>query len=621
MKDKINKNKNINLNKNVRQKENKKVNMPKEKNNRNFDFSLNFKGIKSHLVIVFSIMFAIANIAISTIGYIGAKNNMKVIVKDQAQEKVASDLNAFKRYVNIYHDSITLKDGKLVDSKGLNLYKNTTVLGYVTQDMGDVGTIFIKDGDDFVRYTTSVKDESGKSAYMTKLDKNSQAYKSLIKGEKYSGSTILFGKSYQASYIPLKTKSGVLIGAYFIGVPMDEINAQVNAGLYKIATLFIITSIVFIILVNVVICFVGKSIANPIIKTAKESKKIQDLDVSNDLPDELTNRHDEVGNVARAIQVAVDNLRNVIKENVDISSEVSDSSNQLLASMDQLTESANNISQVIVQISEGAKQQASDVESGSERIVELGNVIEETKNHIAQLVDIMKEVEEIKNDGVNIVTNLSSVSNETNMATSEIYEVINNTNEKAKEIEKVSSMIKDISEQTNLLALNAAIEAARAGEEGKGFSVVADEVRKLAEESNRFSEEIQKIIKDLVKQISNAVVTMDRMKEIMSIQENSVQDTENRFKKISGSVEKSINKLETLNVSSIEMENKKNTMIDIMSTLSAIAEENAASTEEVASAVEEQTATISEVSNAVNNISDLSQDMKNSVGKFKYLKE
>ena len=615
---KINKGKDINLNKGNKQKKNKSKKVKEPIAKRKTNFKINFNGIRSHLVIIFSIMFVIADITISFIGYIGAKNNMKVIVREQAQEKVASDLQAFKRYVNIYHESISLKNGKLIDSKGVSLYKNTTVLGYVSQDMGDVGTIFIKDGDDFIRYTTSIKDENGRSAYMTKLDKNSEAYKYLNKGKEYSGETTLFGKSYQASYIPLKTKSGVLIGAYFIGVPMDDINAQVNSGLNKIATSFFITSIVSIILINIVIYFVGKSIATPIIKTAKESKKIQDLDVSNDLPEKLIKRQDEVGNVARAIQVAIDNLRSVIKENVGISSEVSDSANQLLQNMEQLNESANSISEVIIQISEGAKQQAKDVEDGSERIVELGKTIEETKKHLAQLVEIMKEVEEIKNDGVNIVNNLSSVSKETNMATDEIYAVINSTNEKAKEIEKVSEMIKDISEQTNLLALNAAIEAARAGEEGKGFSVVADEVRKLAEESNKFSEEIQKTIRDLANQMNNAVITMGRMKDIMLIQDNSVQDTENRFSKIASSVEKSINKLETLNSSSIEMEDKKNRMVDIMSTLSAIAEENAASTEEVASAVEEQTAAISEVSNAVGAISELAKDMKKSVGKFKY---
>lgn len=75
---------------------------------------------------------------------------------------------------------------------------------------------------------------------------------------------------------------------------------------------------------------------------------------------------------------------------------------------------------------------------------------------------------------------------------------------------KVINLIKQVADQTNLLALNAAIEAARAGDAGRGFAVVADEVRKLASSTRENVEEISKnllemsgTIEDIAKEVKN----------------------------------------------------------------------------------------------------------------------
>lgn len=70
--------------------------------------------------------------------------------------------------------------------------------------------------------------------------------------------------------------------------------------------------------------------------------------------------------------------------------------------------------------------------------------------------------------------------------------------DKMDSIRAILTSISSISRQTNLLALNASIEAARAGEYGRGFTVVAEEIRSLADQSARNTQEIEKIINDLI---------------------------------------------------------------------------------------------------------------------------
>ena len=87
--------------------------------------------------------------------------------------------------------------------------------------LGVAATIFACDGGEFVRVSTSVRDERGKRVLGTRLDASHPAVACLIDKRAYEGSMVLFGQAYMTRYDPIFDSGGSLIGAFFVGVEMS----------------------------------------------------------------------------------------------------------------------------------------------------------------------------------------------------------------------------------------------------------------------------------------------------------------------------------------------------------------------------------------------------------------
>ncbi|MBS1211090.1 MAG: methyl-accepting chemotaxis sensory transducer [Proteobacteria bacterium] len=83
---------------------------------------------------------------------------------------------------------------------------------------GDVATLFARQGDDYVRVSTSVKKEDGSRAVGTRLGKAHPAYSSINEGKSYTGKATLFGRQYMTKYDPIKDAQGQVIGIRFVGI-------------------------------------------------------------------------------------------------------------------------------------------------------------------------------------------------------------------------------------------------------------------------------------------------------------------------------------------------------------------------------------------------------------------
>ena len=139
--------------------------------------------------------------------------------------------------------------------------------------------------------------------------------------------------------------------------------------------------------------------------------------------------------------------------------------------------------------------------------------------------------------------------------------------------------------------LNASIEAARAGESGRGFAVVAAQIQKLAEQSNESSRTIEEITNTLISNSDEAVEIMSKVHEIIYSQSGNMTETERIVLEVMNGISTSLEKIEQIESTTIQLESSRNRIVQNVEGLSEIAEQNAASTQETC-------AQTTEVSNA-----------------------
>jgi methyl-accepting chemotaxis protein len=171
----------------------------------------------------------------------------------------------------------------------------------------------------------------------------------------------------------------------------------------------------------------------------------------------------------------------------------------------KLREALSVVSQNASAIRAGAGEISAASDDLSRRTEQQAASLEETAAALDEVTATVNKTAQGAKQAAGVVQSARSEADVSGGVMRDAVQAMSAIEKSAQKIGQIIGVIDEIAFQTNLLALNAGVEAARAGEAGRGFAVVASEVRALAQRSADAAKEIKGLIADSSAHVDSGV--------------------------------------------------------------------------------------------------------------------
>ncbi len=464
------------------------------------------------------------------------------------------------------------------------------------------------------RIVTTLKDENtGESMAGTQVSET-VVQNVLNDGAEHTDKDMMInGEPYFCCYIPLKNNDGSIVGIIFAGEPSSGIEEYIDRELWQTTGI----NVAVILLSSAVIFFFAGTLSRAVRREEEVLEKLAEGNLNIEVDEKLLGRQDELGSMARALKNLIQNLSGIINHMQESAGHLMHSGQSLDEMAERVNANAVEINKAVEDISAGAATQAEEIETASGQIMDMGNAIENIVRDVDKLNETSQTMKQAGDTSTAIMKDLVESTARVNEAIGKIGSQIYATNESAQKIRAAVDIITSIASETSLLSLNASIEAARAGEFGKGFAVVASEIQKLADESNTSAQTITDIINSLLADSEMTVKIMLEAEGIIRDQKEKLDKTQSHFVEVAAGINSSREDASMIEERTQICDSSRKTVVDVISNLSALSQENAASAQETTASMEELNATIQLLADAANSLRGLSDQMEAEMKFFK----
>lgn len=464
------------------------------------------------------------------------------------------------------------------------------------------------------RLVTSLKDKKGD--YILGSKAGDYLKKNVLEGGKdvFTSRVSVEGTMYYGYYIPVKqNNSDDIIGMIFAGMPVREVDKTINlvSGL-----LFLILGIVLILTILVSV-LASKEIASAIEDSVLVVQNMASGNLNVSINRKNLGRKDEVGKLSAGTKSLRESLGNMIGAISDNTLSLDVASQDMSNIAGQASDAMDSISENLKSVLESAKNQAEVTASVDDNVNNINMMLKQTGDEADGLSDAADDMLGTGREVDNSLKNLYNSNEEVLDAIERIRKQTSETDISVDKIKEAVNLIASIAEETNLLSLNASIEAARAGESGKGFAVVAVEISKLAEQSNAASADIEKMIMDLGKNSERTVETMEMVQDAINRQSDDMNNTRKIFEKVKDRINLVAKGVANIREATERLEGETTYIAEDINGLNAAANKNMENVKETMEAGEEVLKVVKNVSSMSVNVNTATNEMMQSVEKFR----
>ena len=467
-------------------------------------------------------------------------------------------------------------------------------------------TLFMGD----TRFITSVIKDDGTRNENTQMD--AAIWAKVQNGEDVHAKGVnVGGHEYYVYYMPVRDGNSQVVGAAWAGQPQADVSNTIRKSVIAMVILTLILVIVF----GVIILLVSRKLVSNLAIILSELGLLAEGNFTSEV--QPTSSVKELAEIGQDTVTVRQKIRAIVVDILDDVKELNKDMDDVEGAVTTVNSATEGIVRAVDDLSKGSMEMAESVQNTQVNMIQIGDDIDGIKDLTEEATSYAKEVETENQTAQAALDELMKANADTIKVSKSVVDGINTSSEAVRKIAEAASVIESIASQTNLLSLNASIEAARAGEAGRGFAVVAGEISSLASQSDQSSKEIKAIVDEIIATSDKNVEYAGQISEAVNNEGTVLNQVNDSFSVVNEKVGSTVNAIHTIAEKTNELDAAKTQVLDDVSALSSISEENAASCQETNASMEEIGATIQTIKEEADKTLEITNILGKAVDVFK----